>query len=103
MAQMQFISNIVDRGMSIQAALEAPRFTKTDSGPGCRIDVENRMTLPIREGLVKKGNLVELGLEYGDSRMGVGQAVMFDSKTGTKYGASDPRGDGGAIPEPLPW
>jgi gamma-glutamyltranspeptidase/glutathione hydrolase len=101
MAQMQAISNIIDRGMDIQAALEAPRFIKTDPGPNCRITVESRMALPIRDGLARMGNRIEVDREYGD--MGVGQAVMFDSKTGTKFGASDPRGDGGAIPEPLPW
>ena len=33
-AQMQFVSNIVDHKMNIQAALEAPRFTKLTAG-GC--------------------------------------------------------------------
>jgi gamma-glutamyltranspeptidase / glutathione hydrolase len=34
--------------------------------------------------------------------MGRGQAVMHDSKTGVNYGASDPRADGAAEPEPPP-
>jgi len=34
--------------------------------------------------------------------MGRGQAVLYNSKTGMKYGASDPRADGNAEPEPLP-
>lgn len=32
--------------------------------------------------------------------MGGGQAVMRDSRTGVNYGASDPRKDGEAIPQP---
>jgi gamma-glutamyltranspeptidase / glutathione hydrolase len=34
--------------------------------------------------------------------MGGGQAVMRDLETGVNYGASDPRKDGEAIPEPGP-
>src|SRR5207249_3784201 len=33
---------------------------------------------------------------------GYGQAVLFDRKTGVKFGASDPRHDGQAIPAPPP-
>ena len=32
--------------------------------------------------------------------MGRGQAVLHDAKTKVNYGASDPRGDGSAEPEP---
>ena len=31
---------------------------------------------------------------------GYGQAVVFDRKTGVKFGASDPRHDGQALPAP---
>jgi hypothetical protein len=34
------------------------------------------------------------------SRMGRGQAVLHDSNPGVNYGASDPRADGSAVPEP---
>ena len=37
------------------------------------------------------------------SQMGGGQAVIYNSATGVKYGASDPRKDGGAVPEPHPY
>jgi gamma-glutamyltranspeptidase/glutathione hydrolase len=32
--------------------------------------------------------------------MGGGQAILFDSASGVKYGASSPRKDGAAVPEP---
>jgi len=35
--------------------------------------------------------------------MGGGQAVMRDSKAKVNYGASSPRKDGAAIPEPDPF
>lgn len=101
MAQMQVISNIVDLGMNLQAALEAPRFYSSDHGPNCNVVVENRMPVEIRDGLAQRGHRLVLTGEY-QQIAGVGQAVMFDSIKGTKYGASDPRGDGAAIPEPLP-
>jgi len=35
--------------------------------------------------------------------MGGGQAVIHDSSSGVNYGASSPRKDGAAIPEPDPY
>ena len=35
--------------------------------------------------------------------MGGGQAVMRDTGTGVNYGASSPRKDGAAVPEPDPY
>ena len=36
------------------------------------------------------------------SSVGGGQAVLRDFAAGVNYGASDPRKDGAAIPQPLP-
>jgi gamma-glutamyltranspeptidase/glutathione hydrolase len=101
MAQMQVISNTADLGMNLQAALEAPRFYSFDHGPNCNVQVESRMPVEIRDTLVRMGHRLVLTGEY-QQIAGMGHAVAFDSATGTKYGASDPRGDGAAIPEPLP-
>jgi gamma-glutamyltranspeptidase/glutathione hydrolase len=100
-AHVQFVSNIVDHGMNIQAALEAPRFTKKTFG-GCDILVESRIPASIRDALTAKGHQLMLQGDYS-SEMGGGQAVIFDAKTGVKYGASSPRKDGAAIPEPPPY
>jgi gamma-glutamyltranspeptidase/glutathione hydrolase len=35
--------------------------------------------------------------------MGGGQVVVHDAKTGVNYGASSPRKDGAAVPEPAPY
>jgi gamma-glutamyltranspeptidase/glutathione hydrolase len=35
--------------------------------------------------------------------MGGGQAVVHDYAKGVNYGASDPRKDGAAVPEPPPY
>lgn len=97
-AHAQFVSDIADHGMNIQAALEAPRFTKLSRG-GCDVMIEARVPDEIRQKLTKQGHALEVRGDFS-SVMGGGQAVMHDSATGVNYGASDPRKDGAALPEP---
>jgi gamma-glutamyltranspeptidase/glutathione hydrolase len=97
-AHAQFVSNIVDHQMNIQAALEAPRFTKLTFG-GCDLSMEPRVPEAVRLALTARGHALKVLSTYS-GEVGGGQAVIFDSKTGVKYGASDPRKDGAAIPEP---
>lgn len=100
-AQMQYVSNVVDHGMNIQLALEAPRFTKLSLG-GCDLRIENRVPESVRDELTKRGHhLIVVGDFSG--WMGGGQAVMRDSAAKTNYAASSPRKDGAAIPEPDPY
>jgi gamma-glutamyltranspeptidase/glutathione hydrolase len=96
-AHAQFVSDIVDHKMNIQAALEAPRFTK-QTFSGCDVDIENRVPASIREELTAKGHQLKVRGAFSDE-VGGGQAVMRDFSTGINYGASDPRKDGAAIPE----
>lgn len=97
-AQAQFVSYVVDHNMNIQQALEAPRFSKISLG-GCDVRMERRIPAAVREELEKRGHWIS---DVGDfsGLMGGGQAVLLDSRTGVKYGASSPRKDGAAIPEP---
>jgi gamma-glutamyltranspeptidase / glutathione hydrolase len=97
LAHAQFVSNVVDYGMNIQASMEEPRFT-VHPQLGCHIVIENRVGQASLDALTAKGHLLEVRKEY-TTRMGRGQAVRFDAKTGVKYGASDPRADGAAVPE----
>jgi gamma-glutamyltranspeptidase/glutathione hydrolase len=102
LAHAQFVSNIVDYGMNIQAALEAPRFTIPDTGDriiGCNILIESRVRPEVLEQLKEKGHVLRVRKEYS-AMMGRGQAVLHSSKTGINSGASDPRADGAAEPEP---
>jgi gamma-glutamyltranspeptidase / glutathione hydrolase len=95
-AHAQFVSNVVDRGMNIQAALEAPRFTKL-TFDGRDVMLEGRFSAATRDSLNELGHEVDTQGDYC-SFMGGGQAVMRED--GVNYGASDPRKDGCAIPEP---
>ncbi len=100
-AHAQFVSNLVDHNLNIQGALEAPRFTKLTFG-GCDVQIESRVTREVREELTAKGHRIELLGDYS-SVVGGGQAVVHDSSTKINYGASSPRKDGAAIPEPPPY
>ena len=46
-AHAQFVSNVVDHGMNIQAALEAPRFTKL-SFEGNDVAIERRIPADVQ-------------------------------------------------------
>jgi gamma-glutamyltranspeptidase/glutathione hydrolase len=97
LAHAQFVSNVVDYHMNIQAAMEEPRFTDRQQ-LGCRIVIESRVTAPTLDALTKMGHVLQVHSDY-TSLMGRGQAILHNSKTGINFGASDPRADGAAIPE----
>jgi gamma-glutamyltranspeptidase / glutathione hydrolase len=99
-AHSQFVSNIVDLGMNIQQALEAPRFSK-HTFAGCDVEVEDRVPPSIRDSLALRGHQLDLRGDFS-SDMGGGQAVLRNFASGVNFGASDPRKDGAAIPQPPP-
>jgi len=99
LAHAQFVSNFVDYGMNIQAAVEAPRFTVPDNTVSCDIVIESRVKPEVLQALRDKGHNLTVHKEYS-VLMGRGQAVMHNSKSGMNSGASDPRADGVAEPEP---
>jgi gamma-glutamyltranspeptidase / glutathione hydrolase len=100
-AHAQFISNIADHDMNIQAALEAPRFTKRDFG-GCEVVVEGRLPAETRSALLSRGHKLDVRGPFDDI-VGGGQVVLHNSASKVNYGASSPRKDGAAIPEPDPY
>jgi gamma-glutamyltranspeptidase/glutathione hydrolase len=100
-AHAQFVSNIVDFGMNIQAALEAARFTK-HAFAGCDLEMEDRIPEGVRNALASRGHEIVVRGSFS-SQMGGGQAVRRDFSADVNYGASDPRKDGAAVPEPPPF
>jgi gamma-glutamyltranspeptidase/glutathione hydrolase len=101
-AHAQFVSNVVDFGMNIQAALDAPRFSK-DTFPGRDVSLEARIPLVVRQQLAAMGHEIVLRGDYSSVRMGSGQAVEHDLARDVLFGASDPRKDGAAIGALRPW
>jgi gamma-glutamyltranspeptidase/glutathione hydrolase len=100
-AHAQFVSNIVDFGMNIQAALEAARFSKDTFG-GCDVNFEARVPAATLKDLAAMGHQIVMRGDYSSTRMGAGQAVERDSVLGVNFGASDPRKDGAAVMQLMP-
>jgi gamma-glutamyltranspeptidase/glutathione hydrolase len=98
-AHAQFVSNIVDHGMTIQQALEAGRFTKP-TFDGCDVLVEALVPESTRQALQALGHEIEV-IGRRSYQFGYGQAVL--SRDGIHFGASEPRHDGAAIPQPAPF
>jgi gamma-glutamyltranspeptidase / glutathione hydrolase len=86
---LQVVINVIDFGMSIQQAIDAPRFHHQwmpDEIRWERLGL-NRDT---QRELEKRGHkLAERPSSLGDA-----QGIMIDPKTGMRLGASDPRGGG---------
>ena len=99
-AHAQFIANIADFKMNIQAAVEAPRFRRIQFN-GCELVMENRFNGKVRDELTTMGHKIQVVGTFS-SAVGGGQVVLRDFAAGINYGASDPRKDGQAIPE-LPF
>jgi gamma-glutamyltranspeptidase/glutathione hydrolase len=97
LAHAQFVSNVVDYGMNIQAALEEARFTVSLT-LGCNLLIESRVSPSTIDALTKMGHVFDIRKEYS-ATMGRGNVVEHDSATRMNFGASDPRGDGAAVPQ----
>jgi gamma-glutamyltranspeptidase/glutathione hydrolase len=94
--QVQVLVNLIDRGMNLQQAIDAPRV-RYISGRGVMMDDE--LTAPVLANLIQRGHervLPATGLTHR-ALMGGGQAIMIDPATGALLGASDSRKDGLAI------
>ena len=96
-AHAQFVANVVDFGMNIQAGLEAARFTKS-TFEGCDVEMESRIPVSVRDELTQRGQVIKL-LEPFSYTVGQGEAVLHDDRRGVNFAGSDPRCDGEAIPQ----
>jgi gamma-glutamyltranspeptidase/glutathione hydrolase len=99
-AHAQFVSNVVDFGMNIQAALESPRFTK-HTFEGVDVQIEPRIPEATRTELARLGHQLQVLDETFSQTVGGGQAVLSNGQ-GVNFGASDPRKDGAADPQGAP-
>jgi gamma-glutamyltranspeptidase/glutathione hydrolase len=92
----QVLINLVDRGLNLQQAIDAPRFRYIR---GRSVMLEPDLTPEVIEALVKRGHERSLPPDGAVHRtfMGGGQAIMIDPATGALLGASDRRKDGLAL------
>jgi gamma-glutamyltranspeptidase/glutathione hydrolase len=93
---LQFFLNVVDFGMDIQSAIDAPNFQilqfpssffPRKASPGV-IELEGRFAPRTLDELTKKGHLVKVG---GDWSGGDETAIMYDAQRKVFYGAASPR------------
>jgi gamma-glutamyltranspeptidase/glutathione hydrolase len=96
-AHAQFVANVVDYGMNVQAALEQPRFTK-GTFDGCDVQMEETIPESVRAELTKRGHQLQL-LEPFSFTVGQGESVVRDSSRNVNFAGADPRSDGEAIPQ----
>jgi gamma-glutamyltranspeptidase/glutathione hydrolase len=92
----QVLVNLIDRGLNLQQAIDAPRV-RYISGRG--VMMEDGLTVPVIADLVRRGHervLPGPGLTHR-GLMGGGQAIMIDPATGSLSGGSDSRKDGLAL------
>ena len=102
LAHAQFVSNVVDYGMNLQAAMETVRFTvRSNFDLGCQILIEDRVPADTRQQLTNAGHQLEVRGDFS-IYMGRGQAIDHNTKSGLNFAASDARTDGSAEPEPPP-
>jgi len=99
---IQTLLNVVDFGMNVQEAIEAPRWA-TRSFPASpfphtmypgEMSVEQRVPEAVREALIKRGHKLRVG---GPWTMGSLAAIVVDQKTGVLSAGTDPRVDAYAI------
>jgi gamma-glutamyltranspeptidase/glutathione hydrolase len=96
----QILSNVLDFGMNLQAAVEAPRIRVDED---VYVAVESRIPDSVRLELDRLGHqcddvgawLVEP--KSGRADIGRGAVVVLDRSTGVAYGGSDARGNGYAL------
>ena len=89
MGQVQVVTNIVDYGMDVQAAIDAPRaFFEGDETA-----VERGVPGPTVDGLKARGHETALR----PLPLGGGQAIRIDWRRGVLIGGSEPRKDGCAL------
>lgn len=96
--QAAVAARILDLGMDVQAAIDAPRFLygRAWGEPSTSLGIESRAGADVVAELERRGHAVTV-LDAWDERVGHAQAIRIDRRTGMRYGGADPRGDGLAI------
>jgi gamma-glutamyltranspeptidase/glutathione hydrolase len=100
--QLQAIVNVLDFGMPIQEAIEAPRFILDAEPnfykPGAAITVamERRVAAATRERLQAMGHTIRALPEF-TAAVGGMQGILVDQKKGTMAAGADPRRAGYAV------
>ena len=102
MRTIQTLLNMVEFGMNVQQAIEAPRWATTSFPaspfphtmyPG-QMSVEERIPEAVRNELIKRGHKLTVS---GPWTMGSNGAIVLDPRTGVLHAGADPRVDAYAL------
>ena len=103
-SNMQIITDLIDYGMTVQEAVEAPRWKHVGDGTESTIPhtAEDRLLMESRFDAAAMRQLRAMGhpvheLDAWDGVTGREMALYIDPDTGALHGAADPRYDGYAI------
>jgi gamma-glutamyltranspeptidase/glutathione hydrolase len=88
---LQVVLNVIDHGMNVQEAVDAPRFHHQWLPEEIRVE-RTGFPADVVRALEARGHKVVAGYNMGDVH-----AIMIDPKTGMRFGASDPRMDGRTV------
>ena len=86
------IVSILDNGLNVQQAADAPRFHMQYQPD--RIDIEKKFPVPVAEDLKKMGYAVNRAGDFDEKNPGVwgdSEMIFVDQKTGDLLGADDQR------------
>jgi gamma-glutamyltranspeptidase/glutathione hydrolase len=99
---VQIVMNLIDFGMNLQEAGDAPRVQhdgstepdgqNTPMSDGGVVNLESGFSYATIQALMRKGHTIQ----FADGPYGGYQAIMRDLQTGVYYGASESRKDGQA-------
>ena len=100
---LQVISHVLDFGMTVAEAVEAPRWRSTQDGTestaphSCpdELHMEGRFPREVREGLSSRGHQLNILDDWGGT--GSEMMVQVHPESGALMGAADPRRDGYAV------
>jgi gamma-glutamyltranspeptidase/glutathione hydrolase len=91
-AVFNVLLNLIDHGMSVQDAINAPRISVTSAGGA--VSAEPGFPTEAIAGLRALGHTVNVAAELGTGSV---QVVIVDEQTGKQYGGADPRREGTVI------
>lgn len=96
--QAALVTRIVDFGMPVQDAIEAPRWLHGRNWGSSSNDLklEGRISKSVQDELIRRGHPVKMVSDYTDA-MGQSGAILIDPVTNVKFAGADPRGEGAAI------
>jgi gamma-glutamyltranspeptidase/glutathione hydrolase len=101
---LQILTNVIDHGMDIQEAIEAPRFVLGAEYGGSldTLQLESRFPVETAQALRQAGYPAEFapsldGMPGWSAGFGYGQGIVVDPASGALFGGADPRWDAYAI------